>query len=64
MEQTQNILEELPNVIKKYNIKSILDIPCGDFFWMKEHNFKDVNYIGADIVRFNKKNNYHFKLKI
>ena len=32
MEQTQNILKELPNVIKKYNIKSMLDIPCSDFF--------------------------------
>ena len=64
MEQTQNILKELPNVIKKYNIKSMLDIPCGDFFWMKEHNFKDVNYIGADIVPdLIKTNNYKYKSK-
>tara|TARA_Y100000739_G_C20536108_1_gene431329 strand:+ start:212 stop:940 length:729 start_codon:yes stop_codon:yes gene_type:complete len=64
MEQTQNILNELPNVIKKYKIKSILDIPCGDFYWMKEHNFKNVNYIGADIVSdLIKKNNYHFGTK-
>ena len=64
MEQTQNILEELPNVIKKYNIKSILDIPCGDFFWMKEHNFKAVNYIGADIVSdLIKTNNQKYKTK-
>ena len=64
MEQTQNILEELPNVIKKYNIKSILDIPCGDFFWMKEHNFKTVNYIGADIVSdLIKTNNHKYKTK-
>lgn len=48
--QTQTIREELPEIIKKYKIKSILDIPCGDFYWMKEIDLKDVNYIGADLV--------------
>ncbi len=33
LEQTKNILEKLPNVLLKYDIKSILDILCGDFFF-------------------------------
>ena len=48
--QTKTLRKEIPNIIEKYKIKSILDIPCGDFYWMKELDFKDINYIGADIV--------------
>ena len=50
LEQTKNIIEKLPSFISKYKIKSILDIPCGDFYWMKELDFEGVNYLGADIV--------------
>ena len=50
LNQTKIIIKELKNIIKKYKIKSILDIPCGDFYWMKEFDFQDLNYIGADIV--------------
>lgn len=41
---------ELPYLFAKYNIKSILDIPCGDFNWMKEVDLTGIEYIGADIV--------------
>lgn len=49
---TVDIIKELIKIINKYNIKSILDCPCGDFNWMKEivNNFD--NYIGVDIVDF------------
>tara|TARA_B100000212_G_scaffold100310_1_gene73819 strand:- start:356 stop:1105 length:750 start_codon:yes stop_codon:yes gene_type:complete len=50
IKQTKNILIELPKVIRKYEITSILDLPCGDFYWMKEYDFKNLEYIGADIV--------------
>lgn len=50
LNQTKIILENLPRIINKYEIKSILDLPCGDFYWMKEYNFQDLKYIGADIV--------------
>ena len=54
LEQTSVILDELPKIIRKYKISSILDLPCGDFYWMKEFDFKEINYIGSDIVkRFN-----------
>ena len=68
--QTETLRKEIPNIIKMYKIKSVLDIPCGDFYWMKEIDFKDINYIGADIVtdmikknteEFNK-NNINFKI--
>ena len=50
LNQTKTILKELSNIIKKYKITNILDIPCGDFYWMKEFDFGVLNYIGADIV--------------
>ena len=50
LEQTKIILENLPKIINKYQIKSILDLPCGDFYWMKEYDYKNIKYIGADIV--------------
>jgi hypothetical protein len=50
MANTANIRKELPNIFSKFNIKSMLDIPCGDFNWMKSVDLSGINYIGADIV--------------
>lgn len=70
VDQTQIIIKELPILFKKYNISSILDAPCGDFFWMNNIDLKNINYLGVDIVEaLIKKNNnkyqqqnIHFKL--
>lgn len=48
--QTKHLILELNKLIDDYNINSILDLPCGDFNWMKHVKFKNINYIGADIV--------------
>lgn len=48
--QTEVLRNELPKLFKKYKIKSMLDIPCGDFYWMKEVYLSKVYYVGADIV--------------
>lgn len=50
LEQTAQITVEIPELIKKYNIKSILDLPCGDFHWMNRVDLSDVQYTGGDIV--------------
>jgi hypothetical protein len=53
------IIKELPNIFKRYDIKNMLDIPCGDFFWMKEVDLSSITYLGVDLVDgqidFNKK---------
>ena len=49
-EQTKNIKIGLSNFIKNKKIESILDLPCGDFYWMKELDLEKISYIGADIV--------------
>ncbi len=48
---TRVVRTELPKIIEKYEISSILDLPCGDFNWMKFVDLKECNYIGADIVK-------------
>ncbi len=50
--RTKKMREDLQFVIEKYNIKALLDIPCGDFNWMKEVISKESNlkYSGCDIV--------------
>lgn len=48
--QTHEIREQLPRILKVYGIKSMLDIPCGDFNWMQHTDLGDCLYTGADIV--------------
>ena len=49
LKQTEIIRKMLPVIIKELNFDSILDIPCGDFYWMKLIDL-DIAYIGGDIV--------------
>jgi hypothetical protein len=48
--QTAVIRVEIPKLVGDLGIKSMLDIPCGDFFWMQHCNIGLENYIGADVV--------------
>lgn len=46
----QNVIKELPVLFNKFGIKTVLDIPCGDFNWMKCVVNPRITYLGADIV--------------
>ena len=48
--QTRVVVSALPGVFRDFDIKTMLDIPCGDFYWMKSVNLEGVRYTGADIV--------------
>lgn len=50
IKNTEALRKELSIMLKKYEIKSMLDIPCGDYNWMKEMDLTGIDYIGADIV--------------
>lgn len=56
-DQTRIIIEEIPAVIRDFGVSKVLDIPCGDFYWMKNVSLDDIEYIGADIVEDLIKNN-------
>lgn len=48
---TQNLRKQLPFLFNKFNIKSVLDAPCGDFNWLRsvvQHT--EIHYTGGDIV--------------
>lgn len=49
---TENLRRQLPVIFEEYDIKVLLDTPCGDFNWMKEvmKECPKIKYIGGDIV--------------
>ena len=49
LRDTSIVRTKLSQFIKEKNIQSIVDIPCGDFNWMKEV-VGDCSYLGGDIV--------------
>jgi 2-polyprenyl-3-methyl-5-hydroxy-6-metoxy-1,4-benzoquinol methylase len=50
VQSTMSIGNTLPQIISKYKIKTLLDIPCGDFNWMHKIDLSQVSYTGMDIV--------------
>lgn len=50
LDQTKILIEELAKIFRDRNITSVLDIPCGDFNWMKHVDLSGIEYVGADIV--------------
>ncbi len=51
LSSTENIRRKLPNLFKDYDIKKVLDAPCGDFNWMRHVvPISGIQYIGGDIV--------------
>jgi len=71
--QTKTIREKFPELFRELEITSLLDIPCGDFNWLKEVDLSFLSYIGGDIVddvirhnnaNYSKKNRKFLKLDI
>ena len=50
VKSAENILKKLPSLLEKYNIKTIIDAPCGDFNWIKNLDYLFEQYTGIDIV--------------
>lgn len=50
LKQTLVIIKKIPILLEKLNIKTMLDAPCGDFYWLKEAQLNLERYIGCDIV--------------
>jgi hypothetical protein len=48
--QTQVVIAALPALLARHRVRSMLDIPCGDFHWMSRVDLSGVDYVGADIV--------------
>lgn len=51
IEACAEIIERLPLWIRALKIKSVVDLGCGDFHWLKEVDLSGLEYDGYDIVR-------------
>lgn len=49
LQQTAEVRRVLPGLLAELGVQSLLDVPCGDFNWLKLVPL-DVDYIGGDIV--------------
>ena len=49
-QQTEAIRAALPDLCAALHITSMLDVPCGDFHWMRLVDLSGVAYTGVDIV--------------
>ncbi len=50
LEQTAAIAEALPRLFRRYGVRSLLDVPCGNFNWMSRVELPRIQYTGGDIV--------------
>lgn len=48
---TVKLRQELIFLFMKYKIKSVFDVPCGDFNWFSKMDLSDIKYTGGDIVK-------------
>lgn len=51
LEQTEQLRLALPRIFEQYGIKTFLDAPCGDWFWMQHVDLTGITYIGGDISK-------------
>ncbi len=50
LKNTSNIRKALPELLKKLQVHSLIDCPCGDWNWMSQIDLSGVQYTGVDIV--------------
>lgn len=50
LEATAAIRAALPELLDELGVRSLLDIPCGDFYWMAAVDLRDCDYIGGDLL--------------
>jgi len=49
-EAARHLVRELPGLLRRFGVASVLDVPCGDFNWMHDVHLDGVDYVGGDIV--------------
>lgn len=48
--QTAILRAALPNLFAEWQVKTLLDVPCGDFSWMAQVDLAGLDYLGLDVV--------------
>jgi len=50
LDATARLRHEMPVLLRSLGVRTLLDLPCGDFGWMAHTALGDIRYLGADIV--------------
>lgn len=50
LDQTGELRRQLPGLLTELGVDTILDLPCGDFSWMRTLDLPVAHYIGADLL--------------
>lgn len=50
LESTARLRDSLPPLLRSLNARRLLDVPCGDFNWMRHVDLSGIDYTGGDIV--------------
>lgn len=50
LESTETLRGLLPPLLRELGANSLLDVPCGDFYWMQHVDLNGIRYLGGDIV--------------
>jgi hypothetical protein len=49
-DQARVLLSALPDLCRRLQVRTLLDLPCGDWHWMATVPLEDLTYIGADLL--------------
>lgn len=47
---TEELRRALPGLVRTLGVRTLLDLPCGDFNWMRKVDLTGVDYVGVDVV--------------
>jgi hypothetical protein len=47
---TSNLRKELPLLLQRYQVRSMIDAPCGDCHWISHVDLVGIHYVGIDVV--------------
>jgi hypothetical protein len=50
LDQTAVVRRELPLLLSRLGVRTLLDVPCGDFHWLSTVDLGDVSYVGGDLL--------------
>jgi hypothetical protein len=48
--QTKRLRTIVADVVRELGVRTLLDVPCGDFAWMRDVDLAGARYIGGDLV--------------
>ncbi|HWI17127.1 MAG TPA: class I SAM-dependent methyltransferase [Vicinamibacterales bacterium] len=50
LEQTRVLRTALPALLERWHVRTMIDAPCGDFYWMSKTPLPVESYTGVDVV--------------